>query len=365
MLNTFDEGFVDDANNSISIWPGRTTKASKGMQAGRRIQFTNDEYNFLKDEYGDKIEFITSRILKNANVSFRGEKNDYPFRAIHPDNIHIEQNKVVDGRYINQNDIDNKTKVTVIGRLVEQDLFLKTTAVGKYININGLQYKVVGVFSDEGGDDEERMVYIPLSTAQQVYGNNDYIDFMYLTYNPNMSSDQALAFGNSITKKLKNRFSVAVSDQRAVRVENMAQGTKAVETIELSINILVLVIGFGTLIAGIVGVSNIMIFIVKERTKEIGIRKALGAQPKSIVSIILLESILITIIAGFVGLFLGMWTLDLAAPMLEDYFLKDPSVDISTIVGATITLIIAGAIAGYLPAKKASRIKPIVALRDE
>ena len=365
LLNTFDEGFVDDANKSISIWPGRTTKASKGMQAGRRIQFTNDEYNFLKDEYGDKIEFITSRILKNANVSFRGEKNDYPFRAIHPDNIHIEQNKVIDGRYINQNDIDNKTKVTVIGRLVEQDLFLKTTAVGKYININGLQYKVVGVFSDEGGDDEERMVYIPLSTAQQVYGNNDYIDFMYLTYNPNMSSDQALAFGNSITKKLKNRFSVAVSDQRAVRVENMAQGTKAVETIELSINILVLVIGFGTLIAGIVGVSNIMIFIVKERTKEIGIRKALGAQPKSIVSIILLESILITIIAGFVGLFLGMWTLDLAAPMLEDYFLKDPSVDTSTIVGATITLIIAGAIAGYLPAKKASRIKPIVALRDE
>ena len=121
---------------------------------------------------------------------------------------------------------------------IEQDLFLKTTAVGKYININGLQYKVVGIFSDEGGDDEERMVYIPLSTAQQVYGNNDYIDFMYLTYNPEMNSDQALAFGNSITKKLKNRFSVAASDQRAVRVENMAQGTKAVETIELSINIL-------------------------------------------------------------------------------------------------------------------------------
>ncbi len=365
LLNTFAEGFVDDANNSIAIWPGTTSEANKGMQAGRRIQFTNDEYNFLKEEYGDKIEFITSRILKNANVSFRGEKNNYPFRAIHPDNIHIEQNKVIDGRYINQSDIDNKTKVTVIGRLVEQDLFLKTTAVGKYININGLQYKVVGIFSDEGGDDEERMVYIPLSTAQQVYGNNDYIDFMYLTYNPEMNSDQALAFGNSITKKLKNRFSIAASDQRAVRVENMAQGTKAVETIELSINILVLVIGFGTLIAGIVGVSNIMIFIVKERTKEIGIRKALGAQPKSIISIILLESILITIIAGFVGLFLGMWVLDLAAPMLEEYFLKDPSVDTSTIVGATITLIIAGAIAGYLPAKKASRIKPIVALRDE
>jgi len=292
--NTFAEGFVDDANNSIAIWPGMTTTASKGMQAGRRIQFTNDEYNFLKEEYGDKIEFITSRILKNANVSFRGEKNTYPFRAIHPDNLHIEQNRVIDGRYINQKDIDQKTKVTVIGRLVEQDLFLKTTAVGKYININGLQYKVVGVFGDDGGDDEERMVYIPLSTAQQVYGNNDYIDFMYLTYNPNMNVDQALVFGNSIRKKLKNKFSVAATDQRAIRIENMAEGTKGVETINFALSLIIIVIGFGTLIAGIVGVSNIMIFIVKERTKEIGIRKALGAPPKSIISIILLESILIT-----------------------------------------------------------------------
>lgn len=363
--NTFAEGFVDDANNSIAIWPGMTTKANKGLQAGRRIQFTNEEYDYLKEEFGDKIQFITSRILKNANVSYKGEKNNYPFRAIHPDNYYIEQNKVRAGRYINQRDIDNKTKVAVIGRLVEEDLFLKTTAIGKYININGLQYKVVGIFGDDGGDNEERMVYIPLSTAQQVYGNNDYIDFMYLTYNPNMSSDQALAFGNKIRKKLKNRFSVAVSDQRAIRIDNMAEGTKGVETITFALGLIIIVIGFGTLIAGIVGVSNIMIFIVKERTKEIGIRKALGAAPKSIVSIILLESILITIIAGFVGLVLGVGALNLATPMLEEYFIKNPSVSTSLVLGATITLIVAGAIAGYLPAKKASRIKPIVALRDE
>lgn len=365
LLNTFAEGFVDDANNSIGIWSGQTTKAYKGLQAGRRIQFTNDEYNDLKEEYGDKIQFITSRILKNANVSFRGEKNSYPFRAIHPDNLYIEQNKIKEGRYINQNDIDNKTKVAVIGRLVEEDLFLKTTALGKYININGIQYKVVGIFTDNGGDNEERMVYIPLSTAQQVYGNNDYIDFIYLTYNPEMDANQALDFGTSIRKKLMNKFTVAPDDQRAIRIDNMAEGTKAVSTIKVAIAVLVLVIGFGTLIAGIVGVSNIMIFIVKERTKEIGIRKALGAAPKSIVSIILLESILITIIAGFVGLFIGMGILEWAGPFLEKYFIKDPSVSTSTVIGATVTLIVAGAIAGYLPAKKASRIKPIIALRDE
>ncbi len=365
LLNTFAEGFVDDANNSIGIWPGTTSKASNGLQAGRQIQFTNEEYKFLKDEYGDKIQFMTSRVLKNANVSFRGEKNNYPFRAIHPDNFYIEQNRVKEGRYINQSDIANKTKVAVIGRLVEEDLFLKTAALGKYININVLQYKVVGLFKDEGGDEEERMVYIPLSTAQQVYGNNDYIDFIYLTYDPKMNSDEALVFGNSIRKKLKNRFSVAASDQRAIRIDNMAEGTKAVEMIKFAIGLLVLVIGFGTLIAGIVGVSNIMIFIVKERTKEIGIRKALGAQPKSIVSIILLESILITIIAGFFGLLLGMGILNLATPVLEENFIKDPGVSTTLVIAATLTLITAGAIAGYLPAKKASRIKPIVALRDD
>lgn len=363
--NTFAEGFVDDATNSIGIWPGRTTKAHKGLQAGRRIQFTNETHNFLKEEYGNKIEYITSRVLKDANVSFRGEKNTYPFRAIHPDNQFIEQNTIKEGRYINQNDIDNKTKVAVVGRLVEEDLFLKTTALGKYVNINGLQYKIVGIFNDDGGDDEERMVYIPITTAQQVYGNNDYIDFIYLTYNPKMSVDEALDFGVSITKKLKDKYSVADNDQRAIRVDNTAQGTKGVETITFALGLIILVIGFGTLIAGVVGVSNIMIFIVKERTKEIGIRKALGASPKSIVSIILLESILITIIAGFVGLVIGMGVLEWVGPSLDKFFIKDPAVSTSTVLGATITLIVAGAIAGYLPAKKASRIKPIVALRDE
>ena len=128
---------------------------------------------------------------------------------------------------------------------------------------------------------------------------------------------------------------------------------------------MVLVIGFGTLIAGIVGISNMMIFIVKERTKEIGIRKALGASPKSIVLIILLESILVTVIAGFVGLLIGMTVVEFAGPMLEKYFIKDPSVSLNVVVAATITLIVAGGIAGYLPAKKASKIKPIVALRND
>ena len=363
--NTFAEAFVDDANNSIFINSGNTTKAHKGLQAGRRIQFKNEDYEYLKEDFGDDVQYITSRIYRNVTASFRNEKDNYSVRAVHPDHQYLEKTMMKEGRYINQLDIDNETKVVVIGRLVEEDLFLKTTALGKYLNMNGIQFKIVGIFTDDGGDNEERLIYMPVSTAQRIYGNNDYIDQINLTYNPEMDFDQALAFGNLINKKLKERFDVADNDQRAIRVRNMAEGTKAVGQMTFALGIIILVIGFGTLTAGIVGISNIMIFIVKDRTKELGIRKALGASPRSIVSIILIESILITAIAGYVGLLMGVGVLKLAEPMLETYFIKDPGVSTTLIIGATITLVLAGGIAGYLPAKKASRIKPIVGLRDD
>jgi len=365
LQNTFAEAFVDDANNSIFIHSGKTTKAHKGLQAGRRIQFKNEDLSYVKDEFGNKVEFITARIYKNAQASFRNEQNSYNLRAVHPDHQYLEKTKIKEGRYINQNDLQNRTKVVIIGRLVEEDLFLKTAALGKYINLNGIQYKVVGVFTDDGGDNEERLIYMPVTTAQHIYGNNDYIDQINLTYNPEMDYDRALAFSSLLTRKLKDRFSIAKSDQRAIRVRNMAEGTKFVNIISYVLTGLILVIGLGTLIAGIVGISNIMIFIVKERTKEIGIRKALGASPRSIVSIILIESILITTIAGYFGLLLGVGVLEFAKPYLLEYFIKDPSVSNSLVIGATLTLIIAGAIAGYLPAKKASKIKPIIALRND
>jgi len=365
LVNTFDTAFVDDASNSIFINSGTTSKASNGLQAGRRIQFRNEDQDWVKEEFDDKVQYITSRKYLNVTASFRNEKNNYTVRAVNPDHQYLENTNINYGRYVNESDIKNKTKVVVIGRLVEEDLFLKTTAVGKYINLNGIQYKVVGVFSDDGGDNEERLIYMPISTAQQIYGNNDYVDQINLTYNPELDFDAAIGFGNMLTKKLKERFMVSQNDQRAIRVRNLASETQIVNQMTGGLGVMVLVIGFGTLIAGIVGISNMMIFIVKERTKEIGIRKALGASPKSIVSIILLESILITIIAGFFGLLLGMGILELAKPTLEDFFITNPSVSWTIVNSALFTLILAGAIAGYLPAKKASRIKPIVALRDD
>ncbi|WP_375238437.1 ABC transporter permease [Aurantibacter sp.] len=365
LKNTFAEAFVDDATNSIFVYTGFTTKAHKGLQAGRKIQLKNEDQDFILDEYGNKVQYITSRIYKNVSASFKNEQNNYQLRAVNPDHQFLEKTNVVTGRYINQSDIINKTKVVVIGRLVDEDLFLKTTPLGKYINLNGIQYKVVGIFEDDGGDNEERMIYMPLTTAQQIYGNNDYVDQINLTYNPELDFDQALGFSRSLTEKLKDRFSVSPIDQRAIRVRNLANESQQVNQMTGALGVIIVIIGFGTLIAGVVGISNIMIFIVKERTKEIGVRKALGASPKSIVSLILIESIIITTIAGYIGLLLGVGVLELVTPVLKEYFIKDPGVSTTLVISATITLIIAGTIAGYLPAKKASQIKPIVALRDD
>ena len=363
--NTFSETFVDEASNAIFIRTGKTSKAHKGLQAGRRIQLKNQDFVYIKKDFDSETEYIASKVFKNITASYKNKKNNYSLIAVNPDNQYVEKSKVYSGRYVNQLDIDNQTKVIVIGRLVEDELFSKTSALGKNVNLSGISYKVVGVFSDDGGDDEERIIYMPLSTAQQIYGNNDYVDQINLTYNPDFDYDQAIDFGLDLEKKLKNRFNVATNDQRAIRIFNRAMQNKGIKQMTSVLGILILIIGMGTLIAGVIGISNIMIFIVKERTKEIGIRKALGASPKSIVSIILIESILITTLAGYLGLLVGVGVLEWASPVLKTYFITDPSVSKSLVISATLTLIGAGTLAGYLPAKKASKIKPIVALRDD
>lgn len=363
--NTFNSFFKDDAQNSIFVQSGRTTKPYKGFKAGRDIQFKNEDFDYIKDEFGDKVQYITSRVYKNLPASYKNEKGSYSIRAVHPDHQYLEKTKVYEGRYVTAKDLHEKSKVIIIGRLVEEDLFSKTTALGKYVNLGGIQYKVVGVYSDDGGDNEERLIYMPISTAQKIYGNNDYIDQINLTYNPKMNFDEALSFSSLLTKKLKDKFDVSPRDQRAVRVRNMAEASKGVNQMTSVLGVLIIIIGMGTLVAGIVGIANIMIFVVKERTKELGIRKALGAQPKSIVTMIMLESVLVTSLAGYFGLLIGMGVLELIGDSLVEYFITDPSVSTSLIVSATIVLIIAGAIAGYLPAKRAASIKPIVALRDE
>lgn len=363
--NTFEKFFIRTAENEITIRFGTTSKPYKGLQIGRQIRPTSKDLDYLKKEFGDNIEYMSSKISRGYQVKYKKEKGGYTITGVSPDYQYIEKAEIKDGRFISLKDVKSKDKVCAIGRLVEEDLFLKESAVGKYLDLEGVQYKVVGVYSDGGGDNQERIIYVPFTTIQRLYLGNDNIGDITLTYKPSLSVDQALVLIQEMTTKLKNKFDVAPNDQRGIRIgDGVLNAKKRLDNISSGLGALIPIIGFGTLIAGILGISNIMIFIVKERTKEIGIRKALGASPKAIVSIILLESILITTITGYIGLFVGVGVLKAIGTSLERYWITNPGVNSSILLSATIVLIIAGAIAGFLPAKKASKIKPIIALRN-
>ncbi|WP_272149018.1 ABC transporter permease [Tenacibaculum aiptasiae] len=365
LSNSFKGAFVDDAQNSMFIRVWKTSKPYKGLQTGRRIQLKNKDFDYVKDEYEDKIQHLTARIYKSVNISYKNKSDNYRLRAVHPDHQFLEKTIMDEGRYINERDIKEKAKVIVIGRLVKQDLFGEKPALGKRVNVSGISYKVIGIFSDDGGDNEERQTYMPVTTAQMIYGNNDHISQINIGYDPKLTLDQAIAFGNQMERDLRKKLGIHPDDQSALSVRNMAEANKGIGTFMLALYFIVIFVGSGTLIAGIIGISNIMIFVIKERTKEFGIRKALGAKPSSIVGMVVQESVLITTIAGYLGLSLGTYVLSLIGDSLEKYFIKDPSVSPGIVIGATIVLILSGLIAGYVPAKRAAGIKPIVALRAD
>ncbi|MDB9760192.1 ABC transporter permease [bacterium] len=366
LKNTFEGAFVDNAVNSMFVRVWKTTKPFNGLQSGRRIQLKNPDYDYIAEKYDSKIDLMTARIFKNFSISYKNKQDNYSITAVHPDHQFLEKTIITEGRYINQLDINESSKVIVIGRLVKSDLFGQKPALGKRVNVGGISYKVIGIFSDDGGDNEERISYIPVTTAQKLYGNNDYLNQIRIGYNEDLNLDEAIAFGKLVERDMRSKLDIHPDDQSALSVRNMAEVSKGVDVFMIALFFIVIFIGSGTLIAGIIGISNIMIFVIKERTKEFGIRKALGAKPSSIVGMVVQESVLITTIAGYLGLTLGTYVLSLIGNSLEkDYFIKDPSVSQGLVVGATFVLIISGLIAALVPARKASQIKPVVALRAD
>ncbi|WP_340075320.1 ABC transporter permease [Leptobacterium sp. I13] len=365
LKNQFDEFFMDDATNTFFIFAGRTSKPYKGYKADRRIEFRNDDLEDIEKNFPLFLEYITPRISRSALVKYENESNNYTTRAVGPAHQYNEKTIMMKGRYLNEDDIINKTKYAVIGRLVEKDLFGDGNGMGQYIDIGGSVYKVIGVFQDDGGDNEERLIYIPYTTRQLVEKNTDKIDQIILAFKPEIGYAGAMAFESSLMKFLKNKHNISPDDQRAIFIRNIATNLQQNQQFAGVLQLIVTFVGFGTLIAGIIGISNIMVYTVKERTKELGIRKALGATPRSVIGMIMQESVFITTIAGYIGLFIGVLILSSLGDTLQKYFIKDPYINTGTAIFATIILVIFGAIAGYIPAKRAAKIKPIVALRDE
>ncbi|WP_420602783.1 ABC transporter permease [Flagellimonas sp.] len=365
LRNTFEEFFNDDATNTFFLFAGRTSMPYKGYKSNRRIEFDNSDLEDIKKNFAMFLEYVTPRISRSALTKYKEESNNYNTRAVGPGHQFNEKTIMMKGRYLNERDIEDKTKYAVIGRLVEQDLFGTKNAIDKYIDIGGSVFKVIGVFQDDGGDNEERYIYIPYTTRQLIEKNTDKIDQIILGFKPEIGYAGAMAFQTSLDKFLRDKKYISPQDPNGLFIRNVADQLKQNQQFANILAYIASVFALGTLIAGIIGISNIMVFVVKERTKEIGIRKAMGATPKAVISSILIESVFITTIFGYLGMLIGLAVLNSIGTKLEDFFIKNPYINTTVAIIATIFLILFGALAGYIPARRAAKIKPIVALRDE
>lgn len=363
--------FEQDATNRISVSARVTTKGYKGLNPGRRLQMTNKDYENLNEKYKEQIEYKTSLYRSwGGQVNYKEKQGSYRIEGVFADQQWIENATLSQGRYISQSDIEESRKVGVIGYQMKEDLFPNTNPIGKTILLNNnINFIVVGVYTDPGGSREESRLFIPITTAQKVFNAGENIDRIAYTVKMSDNFDEAVALSaamsESIDQDLRTKFSVAPDDRVAIRVDDTLEEAQKIYGLIDTIRAVFWFIGIGTIIAGVVGVGNIMLIVVKERTKEIGIRKALGALPSEIIWMVLQESIFITAIAGFVGLFIGVGILELVGPSIEMDFIKNPTVDFTTSITTVIILVVSGALAGFIPARRAANIKPIEALRDE
>lgn len=357
--------FAGDAVNYLSVNAGITSMPYKGMKPGRRLRFTNEEKVQLGAMNGVDKSSGRNGVWRNNTLSYKNEYGNFDIFAVSPDYKHVESLILLKGRYLNEIDEDDFRKVVVLGKIVEEALFKGEDPLGKYIKVSGVPFKVIGSFDDPGGERDLSRVYIPLSTAQRVFNLGNNVRSILLNLG-DADVEESLQLIEEIKHDLSEKMKFDPTDPRAIFVYNSIENYQQFMNLFSNIRLFIWIIGIGTIIAGIVGVSNIMMIVVKERTKEIGIRKSMGATPWSIISLILQESILITAFAGYIGLVLGVGLLEGISGVLPetDYF-ANPEVNIQVAVYATLLLIICGALAGFVPARKAASVKPVIALRDE
>ncbi|TRO64218.1 ABC transporter permease [Christiangramia sabulilitoris] len=370
MRNGIAREFEQDASNLIFVFPGVTSKEHNGLNPGRRIQLKNEDYDQILRLYGEKLDKASSVYQNWGQVlNYGKESGSYDLRGTFPAYQELENISLTSGRFIDFNDLSNSEKTMVIGNRLKLDLFKEEDAIGKIVQVSGVNFKVVGVYTDPGGEREETRAVIPITTAQKAFGGGNNINRLYLTLKPEDNFDAAVAassqFSEELEQFLKMRHTIAPDDDSAIRINNYLENAKRFFTLMDMIRLFFWGVGICTIIAGVVGVSNIMLIIVKERTREIGIRKALGAQPISIIGMILHESIFVTAIAGFLGLIFSLALLEFVGPLIETQYIYNPTVNFTVAINTVVILVLAGALAGFFPAWRAARIRPINALRDE
>ena len=375
--NGLHEQFAKDATNGIWITANKTSVAHNGYDVGRKITFENRDFDRAKSAKlpgpdGQGIEHISGQYFIRGGrfgggemlTKRNGKANSFQINAVHPDAIYLNAHTVESGRFLDFMDVVQRRKAAVIGRPVQDFLFGAENPIGQWINVAGVPFQVVGVFSDPGGAEQERQIYIPVSTAQLAFNGVDHLGMLEFTVG-NANAEQTKLITDQVVAQLAERHNFDPKDPQAVRIQNNVEQFERFSKLFWMISTFVIVIGLGTLAAGVVGVSNIMMIAVKERTKEIGVRKALGATPTSIVFMIVQEAVFLTGIAGLMGLSGGVALLEVTSRVVESDFVKNPSINLGVGIGATVGLVIAGALAGFFPARAAARVNPIHALRDQ
>ena len=366
---------MDIAKNALFVWTEVTSVPFAGYQAGRPLRLTNDDYKALQQL--DELQVISPRIRVGSrfgspvSMEYNNRSVSYTLMGDYPDYLQVQPLWVTEGRFINPLDIQEKRKVAVLGRRVKDDLFEEKEAIGDYIKINGVPFKVVGIFDSRAAGEESRndvqIVHIPATTAQQTFNLGNSISWFAFIPAKGVSGLQA---EEAVKTLFRSRHKVAPEDRAAIGSANIEEEFKQIQGLFTGIAAFSWLVAIGTILAGMIGVGNIMLIIVKERTKEIGIRKSLGARPWSIISMIVTEALVISGLSGYFGLVVGVAVVEgiayaIANFGLQSEFFTNPEIDFQAAFMAIAVLLVSGVIAGLIPGLKAAHVDPVVALRDE
>ncbi|MBW1865329.1 MAG: ABC transporter permease, partial [Deltaproteobacteria bacterium] len=369
--------FSGYATNSVFIWPRLSTKPYKGFPIGRRFKFTNEDTEIIR-RMVPGVSSLAPRARKRGgdgdnNVTHGDRTATLTIYGDHPEVKNIRLLQMISGRFLNRLDLAERRKVAVIGEETVKLLFEKEESpMGTYVSINNINFKVVGVYrlpsrNDEDYEEEAKAVFLPLSTFQQVFNWGEVVGWFSITSQPQIKVSDVR---NEVIRILADRHAIAPEDKRAFGSWNMEDEFQKIADLFMGIKFIVWFVGIFTLIAGIIGVSNIMLIAVKERTREIGIKRTVGATPFSVISQVLMEALLLTSIPGYLALVCAVAVLEGVGRLI--YILKidaqmfqDPSIDFAAALLALAVLTIAGTLAGLIPAYRAVQGKPVEALRYE
>lgn len=374
--NAVYSGMGDFATNSMFIWTQATTMPYKGFPRNRWYRFELSDMHVLKKSIPE-IDIIAPTVhgggfRNTSNVMYKMQKGAFRVEGVMPDENKIDPVDIEMGRYLNDLDIINRRKVALIGYRVYEELFEKDEeAVDKYIKLNGMYFQIIGVFRSKHtggwGEHQNSLIFIPFSTTQQIYNYADIVDHFSIVGKPFASIEE---IEEKVKVILAQRHDVHPDDQGAFGCQNVGKQFKKIRGLFLGIRGLIWLVGIGTLLAGVIGVSNIMLIIINERTQEFGIKRAMGATPLKIISSVISESVFLTAIAGLTGMAVGIYIVELVnkalgTPDTNEVMFMNPEIDFNIALAALIILILFGILAGIIPAKRAVSIKPIEAIRSE